>query len=106
MHPEMVRTFIAEFHRELNRQAAEHDVRRDRVARDLERTDRDIRRLIDAIKAGVPGAAIKDEMTTLETRRRDLFGQLEAAPPAVPRLHPRVADLYQQKIAALGRSPQ
>ena len=33
------------------------------------RPERDIRRVIEAIKAGVPGAAVKDEMTTLEAKR-------------------------------------
>ena len=55
MHPELVTTFIDEFHREVNRQRAEQDGRRDRTARDLEKTEREIRRVIEAIKAGVPG---------------------------------------------------
>ena len=52
-------------------------------------------------KRAYPGAAVKDEMTTLEGRRRDLLGQLEAAPPPVPRLHPNIAEIYRQKIASL-----
>ena len=64
MHPELVTTFIDEFHREVNRQRAERDGRRDRTARDLEKTEREIRRVIEAIKAGVSGAAIKDEMAS------------------------------------------
>ena len=104
MHPEMVKTFIDEFHRELNRQAAEHDALRDRVTHDLEKTERELRRLIEAIKAGVSGAAVKDEMTTLEARRADLLGQLEAAPRPMPRLHPNIAEIYRQKIANLGEA--
>jgi len=101
MQPEMVRTFIDEFQRELNRQACEQDGRRGCAARDLAKTEREIGRLIEAIKAGVPGAAIKDEMTALEARRRDLVDQLKAAPPPVPRLHPNVAAVYREKIASL-----
>jgi site-specific DNA recombinase len=104
MHPEMVRTFIDEFHREWNRQAAEHDALRDRVTHDLEKTEREVRRLIEAIKAGVPGAAVKNEMTTLEARRADLLGQLEAAPRPMPRLHPNIAGIYRHKIASLGEA--
>ena len=52
MHPELVTTFIDEFHREVNRQTAEQDGRRDRTERDLEKTEREIRRVIEAIKAG------------------------------------------------------
>jgi site-specific DNA recombinase len=104
MHPEMVRTFIDEFHREVNRQASEQDARRDRATRDLEKTEREIRRLIAALKEGVPGAAVKDEMTILEARRRDLLGQLEAAPPPMLRLHPNIAEVYRQKIVSLGEA--
>jgi site-specific DNA recombinase len=101
MRPEMVRTFADEFHRELNRQASKQDARRDCVTRDLAKTEREIGRVIEAIKAGVPGVAVKDEMKALEARRSDLVDQLKAAPPAVPRLHPNVAVLYREKIARL-----
>jgi site-specific DNA recombinase len=93
---ELVATFIEEFHREVNRQRAEQDGRRDRAAHDLEKTEREIHRVVEAIKAGVPGAAVKDEMTSLETRRIGLLGQLEGAPPSIPRLHPNLAELYRQ----------
>ena len=101
MHPEMVRTFIDEFHREVNRQASEQDARRDCATRDLAKTEREIRRVIEAIKAGVPGAAVKDEMKALEARRSDLVDQLKAAPPPMPRLHPNIAAVYREKIARL-----
>jgi site-specific DNA recombinase len=96
--PEMVKMFVDEFRRELNRLASEQDSRRDCATRDLAKTEREINRLIEAIKAGVPGAAIKDEMKSLEARRCDLVDQLKAAPTAVPRLHP-IAGIYQEKIA-------
>ena len=62
MHPKMVTAFIEEFHREVNRQRAQLDGQQDRTARDLEKTEREIRWLIEAIKSGVPGIAVKDEM--------------------------------------------
>jgi site-specific DNA recombinase len=104
MRPEMVRTFIDEFQREVNRRASEQDLRHDRAKLDLEKTEREIRRLIEAIKAGVPGDIVKGEMTILETRRGNLLGQLEAAPPPAPRLHPSIAEVYQQKIVNLGEA--
>jgi site-specific DNA recombinase len=55
-------------------------------------------------KAGVPGDIIKGEMSTLETRRSDLLGQLETAPPPAPRLHPSIAEIYRQKIVNLGEA--
>src|SRR6478735_1008059 len=93
MHPELLTTFIEEFHRDVNRQRAEQDGRRDRTARDLEKTEREIGRVIEAIKAGVPGATVKDEMASLETRRIDLLGKIESTPRPIPRLHPNFAEL-------------
>jgi site-specific DNA recombinase len=57
--------------------------------------------VIKAIKAGVPGVAVKDEMTNLEARRIELLGQLESAQPSMPRLHPNLAGLYRQKVMNL-----
>jgi hypothetical protein len=104
MHPDLVAAFVDEFHREVNRQRAEADGSRDRTARDLEKTEREIGRLIEAIKAGVPGAAVKDEMAVLEARRVELLARLEAAPPSMPRLHPNLAELYRQKVTNLAEA--
>ena len=104
MHPELVKTFVDEFRREVNRQAAEQNIRRNQSERDLERTERDIRRLIEAIKAGVPGAAVKDEMTTLEARRINLLSQLKEGPPPMPHLHPNIAEAYRQKVDNLAEA--
>jgi site-specific DNA recombinase len=101
MHPDLVRTFVDEFRRELNRQAWEQDARRGWTTRDFQKTERDIGKLIEAIKAGVPGAAVKDEILALETRRSNLLDQLNAAPAPVPRLHPNIAALYREKVASL-----
>ncbi len=104
MHPDLVKTFVDEFHREVNRQAAEQDAGRDQIRRELEKTERDIQRVIEAIKAGVPGSAVKDEMATLENRRTDLIGRLERTPAPIPRLHPNLAELYRRKVVNLGEA--
>ena len=104
MQPELVTAFIGEFHREVNRQRAAEDGHRDRTARDLEKTQREIRKLIDAIKAGVPGAAVKDEITVLEARRVELLATKQAAPPPMPRLHPNLSELYRQKVINLAEA--
>jgi site-specific DNA recombinase len=104
MQPELITAFIDEFQREVNRQRAEQDGRRHRTARDLEKTEREIRRLIEAIKAGVLGAAIKDEMTILEAKRVEVLARFEAAPPPMPRLHPNLAELYRQNVMNLAQA--
>jgi hypothetical protein len=57
-------------------------------------------RLIQAIKDGVPGLSIKDELLTLEARKADLRTRLDA--PEMPELlHPRMADVYCEKVGSL-----
>ena len=101
MHPDCVKEFVTEFHKEMNRLAATQDTERDRLTRDLVKTGNDIKKLIEAIKEGVPGSAIKDEMETLEDRRQELTYALEHAPASLPRLHPNLAQIYHDKVARL-----
>jgi site-specific DNA recombinase len=44
---------------------------------------------------------LQQKLDDLEARRAALEGELEAAPPPAPRLHPNLAELYRQKVAAL-----
>ena len=74
----------------VNFETAKSVSERDRLTRDLVKTERDIKKLIEAIKEGVPGSAIKDEMQALEDRRQELTNTLEHAPASLPRLHPKL----------------
>ena len=101
MHPDLVKEFIDEFHREFNRLAAERDHARNRAQRDLERTTREIGRIIQAIKDGVPAMTLKDELMALEARKADLERAVTDAPAPIPRLHPNLAEVYRRKVADL-----
>ena len=101
MHPRCVKEFISEYHKEMNRIAATQDTDRDRLIRDLDKTERDMKKLIQAIKDGVPGSAVKDEMLILEDRRKELTHTLENAPASLPRLHPNLAQIYHDKVVKL-----
>ena len=101
MEPDLVREFIDEYHRELNRARAAADA--DVIAKrnELSRVERGITRVIEAIKDGVPAAAIKEELITLEERKEALKAELAAAPQPVPRLHPKIAKMYREQVASL-----
>ncbi len=98
MHPDLVKEFIDEYHREVNRLAADRDRDRDRLVRDLEKTNRYLKRIVQAIKDGVPALALKDEMMDLESRKLELEQRVSKAPAPIPRLHPSLADLYRWKV--------
>jgi len=101
MQPDAYKEFVSEFNREMNRLGASEDQERTRLAKDLSHIDRNLARLIDAIKSGVPGSAVKDEISTLELRKTELKNKLEVVPAPQPRLHPRLADVYRDKVANL-----
>ena len=101
MQPDAYKEFVSEFNRELNRLGASEDQERTRLAADLSHIDRNLTRLIDAIKSGVPGSTVKDEISTLELRKTELKNKLEVVPAPQPRLHPRLADVYRDKVANL-----
>ena len=57
------------------------------------------RKLIQAIKDGVSGLAVKDELVSLEARKAALTTAL--AEPPLPALHPHMAEVFRQKASAL-----
>jgi chromosome segregation ATPase len=101
MQPAAYKEFVSEFNRELNRLGASEDQERTRLNKKLGNIDRDLARLIDAIKSGIPGAAVKDEISALELHKTELKNKLEVVPAQQARLHPRLADVYRNKVANL-----
>jgi site-specific DNA recombinase len=66
MEPELVREFIAEYPREINRlnPAAERDGQMH--LREIAKIDREIVQLVQAIKDGIQAIRVKDELENLE----------------------------------------
>ena len=106
MQPEHVATFIAEFTAEWNRLQAEtsaHDAAR---RRELDVVQRKLAGVIDAIADGLRAPGLQQRLDELEARKAELERDLGAAPAASPRLHPRLADVYRQKVESLGAALQ
>ena len=62
--------------------------------------EREIRKLVQAIKDGVSALSIRDELLSLAARKAELQSRLNA--PEMPELlHPRVADVYREKVGSL-----
>ena len=101
MAPDLFEEFCTEFTHELNRLRRDALTARARMERELQSVERGIRRIIDAIKDGVPALSIKDEMIALEARKQDLTARLQSAPEEKPLIHPNMAKLYRRKVADL-----
>ncbi len=62
---------------------------------------RGIRAIIEAIKDGLRSPGMKEGLYALEARKRGLAAEMKQAPALSPRLHPKLADLYRQRVDRL-----
>ena len=100
MRRDLFEDFCREYVRELNRLRMEHRAGLSSARMELAAVDREIRKLVQAIKDGVSALSIKDELLSLEARKVELQSRLEA--PEMPELlHPRMADVYREKVGSL-----
>ena len=104
MQPELVNEFIAEYHRELNRLNAGREGDHAQHKSELARVDRQICAIIEAIKDGMRTSGMKDELLALETRKAQLVSETKHVPAPAPRLHPKLADIYRDKVENLNKA--
>ncbi|WP_413874673.1 recombinase family protein [Albidovulum sp.] len=101
MEPALFREFCDEFTKEVNRLRIERGVDLEGWKRELERTDRELDKAIDAILQGVPPLKLKEKIEKLEARKAELAEKLANADEPPPLLHPNMAALYAQRIGQL-----
>ncbi|MEO1723445.1 MAG: hypothetical protein AAFR84_13680 [Pseudomonadota bacterium] len=87
----------------MNRLAAEQNAGREAAKAELERVERDLDKLIEAILDGVPGARLKDKIAALEARKEALEAQLADGDggSAQVHLHPNMSAYYRSQIHRL-----
>src|SRR4029453_10751164 len=91
--------FCREYVRELNRLRMEHRAGLSSARNELGTVEREIRKLVQAVKDGVSALSIKDELLSLEARKAELQSRL--APDMPELLHPRMTDVYREKVRSL-----
>ncbi len=105
MHPEMLKEFVAEYHREWNRLNSESSSARTSIERELKQLGGQIDKIVEAITAGMFHASMKTKMDDLEARKAELTAKLAALPEQDPIvLHPALAETYSKKVVALSDS--
>lgn len=105
MHPDMLKEFMTEYHREWNRLHSESISERTSLEREFKQLGGQIDKIVEAITAGMFHASMKTKMDDLEARKAELESKLEALPDQDPIvLHPALAETYRTKIAALADS--
>ncbi|WP_081904593.1 recombinase family protein [Palleronia rufa] len=101
MSPELFNEFCAEFTREVNRLRIERGADLAGWRSELEKVDRELDKMVDAILQGFPPAKLKDKAEKLEARKAELTELLDNADEPPPLLHPNMARMYQDRIAKL-----
>ena len=101
MDPELFKLFVAEFTAEWNRLQASAGAGLAAKRSELAEVRRRIDGLIRAIEEGLYEPSMKARMQGLERRREALEAELATATEPKPRLHPGLAEVYRQKVAAL-----
>lgn len=101
MTPELAREFAAEYHRECNRLNAARACEHEQQTAELDRILRQIAAIIDAIKDGFRTPTMKDELLALEARKQELSMQTSRASRLMPRFHPKLAELYRERVERL-----
>lgn len=103
MDPELVKVFAEEYIAERNRLAATHVDDRAVKERELAKVIKDQDVLVNAILAGTPAERINAKLEQLESRQHQLQKELSTAPApaATLRIHPKMADTWQERIRAL-----
>ena len=68
---------------------------------ELEKTERELEKAVDAILAGIPPLKLKDRIEMLEARKAELTALLAEAPDDVPDILPTASQIYAKKVARL-----
>ena len=101
MDPALFAAFCEEFTREVNQIRIEARTSLASARREIERIDRELKKLVQAIKDGVPALSLKEELLGREARKADLVQTLGSAERPPTLLHPNMADHYRQQVAEL-----
>jgi len=101
MDPELIEGFCREFTQEVNRARISRSADQELWRTELKRIDRDLSKLLTALKAGGPMETIVADMQRLEGRKTELSKLLAAAEEPPPLLHPNMSEIYRQRVAVL-----
>ncbi len=101
MAPELVREFIRAFQEEVNRTNAEREEQFTADRQQLGSIGRKIAGIVSAIEEGDYSRALGNRLADLEKQQELLEARLSEAPPSTVRLHPRLAEVYAEKVQQL-----
>lgn len=107
MDPALFAVFCEEFTRRMNERRMEASSALSSARTELQRTQRELQKLVDLyLKDAIPIDVVKERSGKLETRRQQLISVLASAEDPPPVLHPSMALVYRERVAALHEALQ
>lgn len=101
MDPVLLEEFCGEYTRHMNRLRGEKNASLSAAKAELARLARQREKFIQAIKDGVPGSEVKDDLARIRVRREELEALLSGTKEEPVLLHPGMAGHYRAQVASL-----
>ena len=101
LHPDLIAEFVTTYQQEYNRLRRQQANEQASARAELAKVDRQIRNIIEAVKAGLFVPTMKDEAAALESRKAQLTELTRDQVEEPPAPHPGLAEVYRRKVANL-----
>jgi site-specific DNA recombinase len=102
--PEAVAVAVRAYAEETNRQGRERRAQAETSRRTLEKIERGIKGILDAIEDGMYQPAMKARMSELAQQKAETEARLAEAPADLPDVHPNIAEHYRVKVIRLAET--
>ena len=102
--PEAAAVAVRAYAEETNRQNHERRAQVEADRRSLEKINRGVKGILDAIEDGMYQPAMKARMSELEQQKAEIEKRLEDAPADLPDVHPNIAEHYRAKVIRLAET--
>src|SRR5258705_2004191 len=102
--PEAVAVAVRAYAKETNRQNHQRRAQAEADRRTLEKIERGIKGILDAIEDGMYQPAMKARMSELEQQKAEIEKRLADAPADMPDVHPNIAEHYRAKVILLAET--
>ena len=102
--PEAVAVAVRAYAEETNRQNHERRAQAETSRRALEKIERGIKGILDAIEDGMYEPVMKARMSELEHQKAEIEKRLAEAPADMPDVHPNIAEHYRAKVIRLAET--
>jgi hypothetical protein len=102
--PEAVAVAVRTYTEETNRQNHERRAQVEADRRSLEKINRGMKGILDAIEDGMYQPAMKARMSELEQQKAEIEKRLEDAPADLSDVHPNIAEHYRAKVIRLAET--